>query len=160
LEGVYFEDQSRDTLLAGEKLRVDISMLKLLNNTVEVSRIDLEGITAKLNRTLPDGTFNFDYIIDAFTGGPQETTAPPDSSAPMTFNMGDVNLERIRFLCHDDVLGMAAEINLEGRNTHIGTFDLEGNMRFGIPELTVDGLQGSVRQWAVTPAEETPGTDT
>src|SRR5690606_24174811 len=30
LEGVYFEDQSRDTLLAGEKLRVDISMLKLL----------------------------------------------------------------------------------------------------------------------------------
>lgn len=160
LEGVYFEDQSRDTLLAGEKLRVDISMLKLLNNTVEVSRIDLEGITAKLNRTLPDGTFNFDYIIDAFTGGPQETTAPPDSSAPMTFNMGDVNLERIRFLYHDDVLGMAAEINLEELNTHIGTFDLEGNMRFGIPELTVDGLQGSVRQWAVTPAEETPGTDT
>src|SRR5690606_39892753 len=39
LEGVYFEDQSRDTLVAGEKLRVDISMLKLLKNTVEISQI-------------------------------------------------------------------------------------------------------------------------
>src|SRR5690606_9788948 len=32
LEGVYFEDQSRDTLIAGDTLLVDISLLKLLNN--------------------------------------------------------------------------------------------------------------------------------
>src|SRR5690606_31143877 len=82
LEGVYFEDQSQDTLIAGDRLRVDISMLKLLRNTVEISQIDLQGITAKINRTLPDSTFNFDYIITAFVGEQDETT-PPDSSAPM-----------------------------------------------------------------------------
>lgn len=36
LENVYFEDQSKDTLIAGEKLLVDIDMFKLLKNTVEI----------------------------------------------------------------------------------------------------------------------------
>lgn len=155
LEGVYFEDQSRDTLLAGEKLRVDISMLKLLNNTVEISQINLVGITAKINRTLPDSAFNFDYIIQAFVGEQQETT-PPDSSAPMKFDLDKVVLDRIRFLYRDDVIGMAAEINLGKLETRIETFDLQGNMQFSIPRIAIDGLQGSVRQWAVASAGETP----
>ncbi len=156
LEGVYFEDQSRDTLLAGEKIRVDISMLKLLKNTVEISQIDLQGITAKLNRTLPDSSFNFDYIINAFVTEQQEEQAPPDSSAPMKFDIDKVNLDRIRFVYRDEVIGMAAEVNLGHLDTRIKTFDLAGNMRFGIPKITIDGLHGSVRQWAVAQGEDAP----
>ncbi len=37
LENVYFEDQKKDTLIAGDKLKVDISLLKLLNHQVEVN---------------------------------------------------------------------------------------------------------------------------
>ncbi|MGK6350956.1 translocation/assembly module TamB domain-containing protein [Parapedobacter sp. DT-150] len=155
LEGVYFEDQSQDTLLAGEKLRVDISMLKLLRNTVEISQIDLEGITAKINRKLPDGAFNFDYIINAFVGE-QTESAQPDSSAPMKFNIDKVILNRIRLRYNDEVIGMAAAVDLNHLDTRIETFDLEGNMHFGIPRINVDGLQGSVRQWAVAQPEETP----
>ncbi|PPK99839.1 translocation/assembly module TamB domain-containing protein [Parapedobacter indicus] len=155
LEGVYFEDQSRDTLLAGEKLRVDISMLKLLKNTVEISQIDLQGITAKINRTLPDSSFNFDYIIRAFVSE-QDEPASPDSSAPMKFNIDKVNLDRIRFIYRDEVIGMAAEVNLNHLDTRIETFDLEENMHFGIPRININGLQGSVRQWAVAASEEAP----
>lgn len=155
LENVYFEDQSRDTLLSGEKIKVDISMLKLLRNTVEISEIDLQGITAKINRTLPDSAFNFDYIINAFVTE-QDEPSSPDSSAPLKFDIDKVNLERIRFLYHDDVVGMAAEVNLGQLNTRIETFDLEGNMHFGIPNIVIDGLQGGVRQWAVASPEETP----
>ena len=158
LEGVYFEDQSQDTLLAGERLRVDISMLKLLRNTVEIGRIDLQGITAKINRTLPDSAFNFDYIIHAFVTEQQESTSS-DSSAPMKFDIDRVNLDRIRFLYRDEVIGTAAEINLNHLDTRIETFDLEGNMRFGIPRINIDGLQGSVRQWAVAQPEETPDAE-
>ena len=158
LEGVYFEDQSKDTLLAGEKLRVDISMLKLLKNTVEISQIDLQGITAKINRTLPDSSFNFDYIIRAFVSE-QDEPASPDSSAPMKFDIDRVNLNRIRFLYRDEVIGMAAEVNLNHLDTRIETFDLEDNMHFGIPRININGLQGSVRQWAVAASEETPDAD-
>ncbi len=158
LEGVYFEDQSKDTLLAGDKLRVDISMLKLLKNTVEISQIDLQGITAKINRTLPDSAFNFDYIIQAFVTE-QKEPAVPDSSAPMKFDIDRVNLNRIRFLYRDDVIGMAAEVNLNHLDTRIETFDLEDNMRFGIPRININGLQGSVRQWAVAKPEEAPDAE-
>jgi hypothetical protein len=47
LENVYFEDQKKDTLIAGDKLKVDITLLKLLKNKVEINEINLEGITAK-----------------------------------------------------------------------------------------------------------------
>ncbi len=155
LEGIYFEDQSQDTLLSGEQLRVDISMLKLLRNTVEISRIDLQGITAKINRTLPDSAFNFDYIIHAFATE-QDEPAAPDSSAPMKFNVDRVNLDRIRFVYRDEVIGTAAEVNLGHLDTRIKTFDLAGNMRFGIPKITVKGLRGVVRQWAVASPAKAP----
>ena len=50
INDIYLEDQKQDTLFAGEKLRVDINMFKLLSNTVELKQIDLVGITAKINR--------------------------------------------------------------------------------------------------------------
>lgn len=155
LEGVYFEDQSRDTLLAGEKIRVDISMLKLLKNTVEISQVDLQGITAKINRTLPDSAFNFDYIINAFVTEQQEPSTP-DSSAPMKFDIDRINFNRIRFLYRDEVIGMAAEVNLNHLDTRIKTFDLEGNMRFGASQVNINGLHGNVRQWALAQPEEFP----
>ena len=158
LEGIYFEDQSRDTLLAGEKLRVDVSMLKLLSNTVEVSRIDLQGVTAKINRTLPDSAFNFDYIISAFVTEQEEPT-PTDTTAAMKFNIDRVNLDRIRFVYRDEVIGTSAELDLGHLDTRIETFDLTGSMRFGLPRITITELHGVVRQWAVASSSETPDAD-
>jgi len=67
LEDVYFEDQHKDTLIAGDKLKVDISLFKLLSHKVEVNEINLEGITSNITRGA-DSTFNFDYIMKAFAG--------------------------------------------------------------------------------------------
>lgn len=154
LEGVYFEDLSGDTLVAGEKLKVDISMLKLLRNTVEISELNLEGVTAKINRTLPDSAFNFDYIITAFVGEPEPN--PTDTSTAMTFAIDKVLLDRIRFVYHDEVIGMGADINLGHLNTRIKTFDLSGNMHFAIPKISIDGLHATIRQWATLQAGDIP----
>ncbi|WP_419788614.1 hypothetical protein [Mucilaginibacter sp. SP1R1] len=67
LENVYFEDQKKDTLIAGDKLKVDISLLKLLDHKVEINEINLQGITANVSRGA-DSVFNFDYIMKAFAG--------------------------------------------------------------------------------------------
>ena len=66
LENIYFEDQGKDTLLYGGKISVDISMFKLLRNTVEIKQLELNDIKANIYRLLPDTVFNFDYIIKAF----------------------------------------------------------------------------------------------
>src|SRR5690606_4630328 len=92
LEGIYFEDQQRDTLIAGDTLLVDISLLKILNNKVEINELDFRGITANINRTLPDSAFNFDYIIRAFTSEQVEEESQ-DSTSAMAFSIAKINLD-------------------------------------------------------------------
>jgi len=54
LERVLFEDQHKDTLLFGDRLSVDISMLGLLNNKVLVSNLELDNIHTYIHRNRPN----------------------------------------------------------------------------------------------------------
>ena len=157
LEGVYFEDQKQDTLLAGEQLKVDISLLKLLNNKVEINEIDLKGITAKIDRTLPDSSFNFDYIIRAFVSEDKKEPEPTDTTSTMEFSIDKINLDRIRLVYKDEVIGTDADFNLHHFDTRIKTFDLN-NMRFEIPNINIDGINTTVKQWAVVDTAAIPST--
>ena len=155
LENVYFEDQSKDTLVAGEKLLVDINMFKLLKNTVEVQQLELKGITAKINRTLPDSSFNFDYIVNAFASE-EESTADTDTTSALIFDINDVLFERIHFVYHDEVIGTSADIHLTNFDTKVKQFDLSNNMAFAMPTINLDGLRAHVKQWAPTSASDAP----
>lgn len=159
LENVYFEDQSRDTLIAGEKLLVDINMFKLLKNTVEIQELQLEGITGKINRTLPDGRFNFDYIVEAFASE-KESTTQADSTSALIFDIDDVVFKRIHFLYRDEMIGTEADIRLTHFDTKVKKFDLTNNMAFAMPNIKVDGLTAIVKQWkAATPPTEVHAED-
>lgn len=155
LENVYFEDQSQDTLLAGERLMVDINMFKLLKNTVEIQELELVGITSKIKRTAPDGTFNFDYIVKSFASE-QESSPESDTTSALIFDIDKIKFERIRFGYMDDMIGTSADIWLKSFNTRIKTFDLEGNMAFDMPNINIAGLQAYVKQWRPATAETAP----
>lgn len=158
LEDVYFEDQSKDTLVAGEKLLVDINMFKLLKNTVQVQQLELKGITAKINRTLPDSSFNFDYIVEAFASE-EESTADADTTSALIFDINDVLFERIHFVYHDEVIGTSADIRLQHFDTKVKRFDLTNNMAFSMPNINVDGLTALIKQWAPASDEEAPSAE-
>jgi len=155
LENVFFADQSKDTLIAGEQLLVDINMFKLLKNTVEIEELELKGITAKINRKLPDSAFNFSYIVNAFATE-KESTATADSTSALTFDIDKVLFERIKFVYKDDVIGTSADLYLNHFDTRIKTFDLTKNMTFDMPKINIDGLQARIKQWQVTSEEEAP----
>lgn len=146
LENVYFEDQSKDTLIAGEKLLVDINMFKLLKNTVQVQEIQLKGITGKIKRSAPSGDFNFTYIINAFDSE-QESTTKSDTVSALIFDINDVLLENIHFVYHDDVIGTSADIRLKKFNTKLKKFDLSNNMAFSLPNIELNGLDAIIKQW-------------
>lgn len=155
LENVYFEDQSKDTLIAGEKLLVDINMFKLLKNTVEIEEFELEGITAKISRTLPDSSFNFDYIMQAFTSEKESTTSS-DTSSALVFNIEDVLFKRIHFVYNDEVIGTSADIQLNHFDTRVKKFELTDNMAFSMPDIKIDGLKAVVKQWQPVTDIEAP----
>ena len=143
LEGVYFEDQKKDTLFAGEKLSVDISLLQLMNNKVEINSVHLEGITAHLNRD-SKAVFNFDYIIDAFASPEKQKTDSP----PMQFSVEKIKLDRIRFKYNDFVTKNNLYANLNHFETNIKTFDLD-KMNFEIPKAKINGLKFRLQQGIV-----------
>lgn len=153
LNDVYFEDQKKDTLLAGEKLKVDISLLKILDNQIEVNEVNLEGITSHINRTLPDSNFNFTYIIKAFNSGPKKAPDPNDT-ASMKFSVNKINLDRIHIKYNDAVSGNDVAFNLGHFDTNIKDFDLD-KMKFTVPKITLSDVNAKVIQHEILSAIKT-----
>jgi hypothetical protein len=149
LEDVYFEDQKKDTLIAGDKLKVDISMLQLLHNKVEINEINLQGITAKISRG-QDSVFNFAYIMKAFAGEQKKEVKPEDTTSTMKFSMDKIILDRINLTYKDAISGNDVKFILGHFDTRIKDFDLE-KMKFTIPKINLSGVNATVIQTAVTP---------
>ncbi|MFT3946029.1 MAG: translocation/assembly module TamB domain-containing protein [Agriterribacter sp.] len=139
LENIYLEDRQKDTLLYGGNIKVDISLTDLiLGRGVNVSSVTLENITAKVKRQLPDTTFNFQFIIDAFASkDPKPEDKTDTSSTPIS--VGSVTLDKIRVLYKDVVTGNDVEANLDHFDTEFDDFDLD-KMKFGIGDTKLNGL--------------------
>lgn len=144
LENVYVEDRQKDTLLSGGLLKVDISMLKLLKSEVEINQIELADITAKIKRSLPDTTFNFQFILDAFAPKNPSAAQPADTSA-MKMAINTVKLDRVRMIYNDVITGNYVTVFLRKFNTDINRFD-PAHMDYDIAEVNLEGVRGTVKQ--------------
>ncbi|MBK0378147.1 translocation/assembly module TamB domain-containing protein [Mucilaginibacter segetis] len=147
LEDVYFEDQKKDTLIAGDKLKVDISLFKLINNKVEINEINLQGVTVKVNRGA-DSVFNFDYIIKAFAGEQKKEPQPEDTTSTMKFSVEKIILDSINVAYKDVTTGNDVKFLLGHFDTRITDFDMD-KMKFTIPKITLSGVNARIIQ---TPA--------
>ena len=149
LTGVYFQDQKKDTLLAGQKLAADISLLQLMNNKVEINSLELEGITANLNRDTK-AVFNFEYIFKAFASPEKQKSDSP----PMQFSVSEIKLDRIKFNYNDAVTKNDLNANLNHFETTVKTFDLD-QMIFEIPKAKINGLRFKLKQGLVQISNKT-----
>jgi hypothetical protein len=140
LEGVYFEDQKKDTLLAGRRIAVNLNMYGLLNNKVEITSVELEGIVAHIDRNKTN-VFNFNYIIEAFKSPEKQD----DNSTPMEFTLDKIELKNIRVRYADVYNNNDLRLNLNYLDTRIKTFNLN-TMDFEVPRLKIDGMQFSYKQ--------------
>ncbi|MFT6749252.1 MAG: hypothetical protein ACJAQ1_001187, partial [Flavobacterium sp.] len=140
LENVYFEDQNKDTLLSGEKLSVNISLFKLLDNQLEINSVDLNGITANVSK-IKDSVFNFNYIIDAFV----DKNAPKSDAPPMVISFNKINLNKIKFRYDDAISKNDVYAYIEHFDTKFEKFDLD-KMDFSIPEIQFNGLRLKLKQ--------------
>lgn len=77
LKEVYVEDRRKDTLLSGGMLKASLSYFKLLSNEVRVKSLELFDVTGSVYRDSKDSAFNFQFIIDAFTGKKRKQPIQP-----------------------------------------------------------------------------------
>ncbi|WP_133256956.1 translocation/assembly module TamB domain-containing protein [Hymenobacter edaphi] len=125
LEGVYLEDQKGDTLLSVGKLAAGIDLWALAKSQINVSNVELTDGTVHIARTLPDSTYNFDYILAAFATGDTTTATPADSTGGFKYDIGEAHLARVYLTYDDQVDGM----NVRGR---------VGDLAVAMKEVDVD----------------------
>ncbi|TLU98775.1 translocation/assembly module TamB domain-containing protein [Dyadobacter luticola] len=123
LEGVYFEDTHGDTLVAGKRLYVDLDMYSLIKGNIGINKIELEGVNANINRVLPDTTFNFQFIIDAFAGSDTAAVETDTSSKPMEMRLDQIALKQVRLSYRDAVTGMDANANIDTATVKFDKFN-------------------------------------
>jgi len=143
IDSVYMEDQRRDTLVAGDQLKLDISLLDLLHHKLTVNEINLKGVTANVYRN-KDSVFNFAYIIKAFSSGPSKPTNPNDTSS-MKISLDKIVLNKINIGFNDLTNGNNVKFILGHFDTRIKDFDMN-KMKFSIPKITLSDIDAKIIQ--------------
>jgi translocation and assembly module TamB len=143
LEGVYIEDKTKDTLIAGQQLKVDIDMFKLLSNEIQINEINLNGITAKIKRQLPDTAFNYQFIIDAFAT--EQTKTEPADTAALKMAINKIIVDKTRLVYFDVITGNDVDVYFGHLDTHIDKFD-PTNLAYDIGSIRVSGIRGRINQ--------------
>jgi len=142
LEGVFVADKNKDTLLNVQRLDIDMDMLALLKGKLSVNSILLEGVNAHVYRNIPDTTFNYNFIIEAFASNDTTTVVEPKdtTSKPMELDIVKVNLKNIRLKYDDATGGTFFSMNLGNLMLRPKKLDVE-KMKFEVKEFTVESLQ-------------------
>lgn len=148
MENLYLKGQDIDTLLAVKKLDVGLNMLKLINSTADITSVDLEGARANVVRK-PDGTFNFDYIIDAFATSDKEESP----SKPFIISLDKIKLKDIGVTFNDQQSRNDIQLYFKSFDTRVKTFDLNKN-KYAVNDINLDGLKLKLKQDLVEEVSE------
>jgi translocation and assembly module TamB len=138
LENVYIQDLRQDTLIAGKRLYIDVDMLALLQSKVAINQVELESIRVKINRTLPDTTYNFNFILQAFDSpskAKDTTTAP---AAPLEIGLKHVKLSHVKVTYKDALLGTDADANLSFLEAEFDKFNFDKS-QYHFAKINGDG---------------------
>ncbi|WP_158513017.1 translocation/assembly module TamB domain-containing protein [Flavisolibacter tropicus] len=139
LQNVYIEDRTKDTLLSGGSIKVNIDLFQLLSNKVEIKDVQLTDITAKVKRILPDTVFNFQFVVDAFAPKSQ-TTADTSQTAAIEFNVDHLGLDNVKVVYKDVITGNDMYAAINNLSLNIDTLN-PYTSHYILPSMTAKGIK-------------------
>lgn len=139
MQNLYLQGQDVDTLLAVRDFDVGLNMWKLLDSKADFTSIDLEGVRANVVREA-DGTFNFDYILDAFA-----TEEKEEASKPFVISLNRIKLRDIGIKFTDHQSRNDIRFHFNEFETRVKTFDLQTN-EYAVNRIEMDGLKLKLHQ--------------
>lgn len=111
-----------DTLLYSQYLEVGASLPALLEGDISITKIDWQGVIAQIKAD-ESGTFNFQFIIDAFVSG--EEQPPATSSKPIALEFGPIDLQNIHVRYRDELQKVDVKTSIDQLSLVPGQVDLE-----------------------------------
>lgn len=145
IDGIYLEDQSRDTLFSAAELSVNTNLWGLIRNRIHLDDIRLNGFHAHMNRSQKDSSFNFQYIIDAFAGDTIQASDTDTTKQGWKFSLGGIDLTDGHFTYQDHLEENYIDVRLGQFGISLDDFDLD-KRRFKVNSITLQDINAQVIQ--------------
>ena len=145
INNIYVEDQKKDTLIFGEKITADISMLKLIWGNTDIQKLALQNIFLNVNRGAKDSVFNYQFIINAFSA-PKSTVAKTKDTTALKFNLGRLLLNHVVLKFKDKNGGSDFDAGIENLEATLNKFQPD-RVNFGIDDLAASGVSFFMRTY-------------
>jgi hypothetical protein len=148
-EGVYVEDQHKDTLLYAGTLQMRITDWFFFQDKPVIKFIGLENADINLIRRRNDSTWNYQFIIDKLAGAP-DTSHVPAKDAGISIDLRKTDLRNVRINQIDAWVGedmrlSAKRIYLDAKNIDLIQHNID------IQELTLDQPSFLISQYTASP---------
>lgn len=137
INNIYVEDQNKDTLIFGELIAADISMLKLIWGNTEIQELALKNIFLNVNRSEKDSSFNYQFIINAFAG--KKSTVSTKDTTALKINLGKLLLENVALQFKDKNGGTDFYAGIQNLDATLNKFQPD-RVDFGVNDLTASGV--------------------
>ena len=144
IKNVYIQDQKKDTLLFGEELSVDLDMIKLIQGNTDIKKVYLKNIIANISRLQNDSVFNYQFIVNAFSGN-KATTVNKDT-AEMKLTLSQIIFENVGFKFNDNYAGNDFAGIIKNLDLTTTKFSPD-RLNFGIDNLTANGVNFSMKTY-------------
>ena len=159
LEEFYLQDLAKDTLVYSRKLETGVAFMPLLTTgNINVTKLDWEGLTARVSRPESSGKFNFDFLLEAFTSDTTQVAEDSVAADPVSISIAPASLRDFDLIYKDEVMGIDSEILLGELEVDISEIDLEGFF-FEIDQVALRNTKARYLQTKpFPPAEEEEST--
>ncbi|TPN84486.1 translocation/assembly module TamB domain-containing protein [Aquimarina algicola] len=135
LEGLYIEDQAKDTLLYSNTLEASVAIIPLIKGeSFHLKSLNWSGAKANIYRKNITKNYNFQFLIDAFAN--EDSTIATKENSTFQIQLGDFDLSNIQVRFKDEIAGIDTSIFLGNLETQVETFNLE-EMYFEIDKLSL-----------------------
>ncbi len=146
MNGVSVRSQTGDTILTGEKIRVDINLLKILSGTYEINKVQLDKVYVDAIKKPGDTTFNYQFLIDAFT---TKSTGQKKEATPLVLSLKEIQINQSGLRYVDPEVGTALNAKISRMHLLIDSIDVY-KMHFAIRQANMSDVLFIMK---ATPAE-------
>jgi hypothetical protein len=132
LDGVFVQDRTGDTLLAGDKLRIDLNILALLKGQYMISKVMMEKVVVKISRSASDSNFNYQFLMDAFAS----KTPQPQNKSAVVISLDEVEIVHSAIAWHDRYGGTIMDTKIGSFHATIDSLDIF-SQKFAFRKATI-----------------------
>ncbi|MEJ2006115.1 MAG: hypothetical protein P8X57_14390, partial [Cyclobacteriaceae bacterium] len=105
------------------RIRVNTDLFALLDSRLRLDKVSVSGLNGNVHNTQDDESFNYQFIIDAFSSG--STDNKSDTTGSFTFEIGEVEITSSRGKYYDHFHGILADADIGELIAEAETFNLD-----------------------------------